>query len=144
MAVTAAKLVMNIVEVKFSRRKSALRKSQFLKQKYLALRELAIEQAHPVVRVCIAAHTKAKKNGRIQELFSHFSGERSFLSLCWTMHGACIWYFTIIEKRHRFHRKWSYWQRTSHSPIFMLWLRRAAKLEGRSWISYGKSCIGYW
>lgn len=68
---SAAKKAMETMEGTVSRKKSALRTSQFLKSEKLALPELGSEQISQVFRSSPATYTYALKDSRTRELFFH-------------------------------------------------------------------------
>lgn len=70
-AIPAADETMESMDVRASRRKSALKVSQLLRSETLRLCELGTKQTRLVLRAPLAFYTYALKDGRIRKLFCH-------------------------------------------------------------------------
>lgn len=76
--VSAAKEIIESMEIKFSERKFALRASQFLKNEKLAFREVGTVQMRQVLRASLAVCTYSLRDCRLRELFIHHFCEWKF------------------------------------------------------------------
>lgn len=97
----AAKGIMDRMEDKASWRSSAVKESQFLSGKFLALCEFGFKKICKVLRASLVCHTYAREDLLIEELFLHIFAGRTF-ALLWSMVSAsCRSFLIIIEQKRR-------------------------------------------
>lgn len=88
-AVPAAEEIIASLAVKASQIKFAQSILQFLKRENPALRVLKTKQIYQVLRVQLATHTYALKNGQNREYFFSLFRNRNFSVTMPTVRGSC-------------------------------------------------------
>lgn len=128
----AAKVVMERMNVSVSRRNSASKMSQVLKNEKPALHEPRTEQVRHVLGASLTDHTYALKNGWIRKLFATSFTKETLLSLGSMRRDSYNWWLTIIRPSRRWRTKWMCRRRSRHSSIFRRWFWRPERFQGKS------------
>lgn len=118
-AIIAANNIMKKMEVMVSRTKYALEESQLLESGNAVLCKLGTDPVSQSLRASRAAHTRAMKDGRIQELPFQVLCKRNFAFTQLNICGSCIWYLTIVRQKRRSRMKAACPKRSRHIFNFM-------------------------